>query len=642
MVIAFIAPFERISAAAQSIVDASKYPAKVYLGDLHQGVTAARQAISEGAKIIISRGGTAQLIRQELGVEVIEVEASMQRTLAYVFKETDPTSRIAITGFEPLINLVEPVCDILGRNYRSFELKEKMSLRKQLERVIKWSPDVVIGDAIAFHWATSNGLNAYLIESSMETIVDAFERAMLVYKNLGRYILAEEKLATVLNCTREGAVLINGDGNIEEINRQGCDILSQSRDSLLGTAFSDYFDSPELSKAFRKKTTSRSMIVNYRDDKLALDHIAVSSNSFTGNSSVILFQPVQKLQDAGNVIRKKLADSGFYAKYTFDDIIFRSQTMQQLVAVAMQYSQTDSNIMIVGETGTGKELLAQSIHNAGPLAGGPFVAVNSAALPGSLLESELFGYAPGAFTGASRSGKIGLFELAHEGTLFLDELTEMDFFLQSKLLRALQTREIMRVGDNKVIPINVRVIATTNTKPLEEIQQGRLRADLFYRLNVLDLKIPPLRERDGDPELLFSHFLEKKCSQRGIVSPVIPPRMLAQLQHYAWPGNVRELENLAEKYATLHTLPQFDDPLMASVPDLVAKPDDEDSLTGATLAEFISAKVSAVFRSEDGNVTKTAQRLAVDRNTVKRWLDRGSNRGHRGNSSTADPPMDGH
>ena len=620
MIIAFIAPFERISIAAQSIVDASNYPAKVYLGDLHQGVKAARQAIAEGAKIIISRGGTARLIRQELDVDVIEVEASIQRTLAFVYKETTPATRIAITGFRQLIDLVEPVCDILGRTFRSFELRERGGFQTQMDRVSKWHPDVVVGDAVAVQWARSKNVETYLIESSMETIIDAFERAMLVYKNLSQYILAEEKLATVLNCTRDGAALINSDGRIEEINKQGCNILSKPREALLGARYADFFDSIELHAAFGKNVGAHNIIVNTQDDKLALDHIAVSSDSFAGSSSVILFQPVQKIQDTGNVIRKKLAESGFFARYKFDNIVHACPRMQKVVAVAKQYSGTDSNIMIVGETGTGKELFAQSIHNAGPLAKGPFVAVNCAALPGALLESELFGYAPGAFTGASKSGKIGLFELAHEGTLFLDELTEMDFFLQSKLLRALQTQEIMRVGGNRIIPIKVRIIATTNRVPLAEIKEGRLRADLFYRLNVLDLQIPPLRDREGDAELLFAHFLARKCEQRGMKMPDVPESVRRQFAGYAWPGNVRELENLAEKYATLQALPQFDLPLLPT-----SSPDEEADgalVSDATLEEFIAARVSRVHRLENGNVSRTAQRLGVDRNTVRRWLEK--------------------
>ena len=224
--------------------------------------------------------------------------------------------------------------------------------------------------------------------------------------------------------------------------------------------------------------------------------------------------------------------------------------------MAKQYSRTDSNIMIMGETGTGKELFAQSIHNAGPLADGPYVAVNCAALSGSLLECELFGYAPGAFTGALRTGKTGLFELANDGTLFIDELTEMDIFLQSKLLRALQTREIMKIGDNKVIPVKVRIIAATNKQPMKEVKKGKLRTDLYYRLNVLDLQIPPLREREGEADFLFAQFLEKISCKREQAVHQPSATLLDAINNYTWPGNVREIEKFAEKYITLQDFSQ--------------------------------------------------------------------------------------
>jgi transcriptional regulator with PAS, ATPase and Fis domain len=619
MSIAFIAPFERICIKAQSIIDTAHYPAKVYKGDLHQGVIAARQAMEEGAKIIISRGGTARMIRQQLDIDVIEVESSMLRTLAYIYKETTQTTRIGIAGFKQLINRIEPVCDILGRTYRSFELKGNTSFKQIMDTVAEWNPDIVIGDAVSFQWAESRGLNAYLIESSMETIVDAFERAMLVLKNLNRHISTEKKLAAVLDCTHDGTVLVSSDGRIEEINSQGCNILGHPKETLLGADFSTYFNGKELDSAVGKKQLARSIIINYRNEKLAVDHIAISSDELTDSSSVLLFQPVRKIQETGNAIRKKLTESGFYAKYTFSNIVFGCKKMQQVVTIARQYSRTAGNIMIEGETGTGKELFAQSIHNTGPLADGPFVALNCAALPGNLLESELFGYAPGAFTGALKSGKIGLFELAHKGTLFLDELTEMDIFLQSKLLRALQAREIMRIGDNKIIPIDVRIIATTNKKPLREIKKGRLRADLFYRLNVLDLYIPPLRERNGDIEMLFSHFLKERCRQQDVAGPKISSRMVKQLRRHSWPGNVRELENFTEKYAILHELPRLEIPLTALTPEIPATSNDN-----GTLEEIISAKVYEVYKRENLNISKTAQRLSIDRNTVKRWLDKGS------------------
>lgn len=614
MDIAFIAPFERIRIKAQSIIDTSNYPARTYLGDLHKGVECARQAIRDGAKIIISRGGTARMIRQQLDVEVIEIEGSIYRTLAFLYEDTSQHTKIAIVGFKRLMNIVEPICDILGRTYQSFEIKDSTSFSDVIRAVKRWQPDIVIGDAVSFHWAKDRGLNAYLIESSMETIVDAFERAMLVVNNLKRHISNEKRLSAVLNCTKEGAILVDIEGNIVEVNRQGCNIFEASRSDLIGQPYSKYFISKELSTALEKKLEARNIIVNYRGKKLAIDHIAISSDDAMNSSAVVLFQPIDRIQETGNAIRKKLVDTGFYAKYTFSDIWHKCDRMKNLVEMARQYSSTDSNIMIMGETGTGKELFAQSIHNAGPLARGPFVAVNCAALSGTLLESELFGYAPGAFTGALRSGKTGLFELANDGTLFLDELTEMDIFLQSKILRALQTREIMKIGDNKVIPIKVRIIAATNKRPMEEVKNGKLRTDLFYRLNVLDLQIPPLRERVGEAEFLFSRFLEKISRKRKQAAHQPSAGLLDAVNKYEWLGNVRELENFAEKYVTLQNFSQIGSLHAALLPnDAVAS-------ESATLNDIICNEVLKVFKLENGNVSRTAQRLAIDRNTVKRWL----------------------
>jgi transcriptional regulator with PAS, ATPase and Fis domain len=295
--------------------------------------------------------------------------------------------------------------------------------------------------------------------------------------------------------------------------------------------------------------------------------------------------------------------------------------MRSLIKAAREYSGTECNIMIQGETGTGKELFAQSIHNAGPRAAGPFVAVNCAALPGALLESELFGYAPGAFTGALRSGKTGLFELAHNGTLFLDEITELDVFLQARLLRVLQAKEIMRVGDSRVIPLDVRVIAATNRNPQQEVRLGRMRADLFFRLNVLDIAVPPLRERREDIAPLFRYYLGHYGKKYGRTPRAPSRRMLDALENRAWPGNVRELENLAEKYVTLGGLPLED-----LLPD-TASCAPSSGPESETLDSAVSRHIHETLRREGGNIARTAARLAVDRNTVKRWL---AKEGHPG------------
>lgn len=248
---------------------------------------------------------------------------------------------------------------------------------------------------------------------------------------------------------------------------------------------------------------------------------------------------------------QKKRGKNFTAHYHFSDILTEDIQMQVVRSQAGIYAQTDSTVLIQGESGTGKELFAQSIHNGSSRKDGPFVAVNCAAIPVALLESELFGYEKGAFTGANKEGKAGFFEMAQMGTLFLDEIGEITPEIQTRLLRVLQEKEIMRVGGNRIIPVNVRIICATNRNLREEVKKGNFREDLYYRLNVLELSIPPLRERPGDIRLLAEHFSRKyRCSGKDIRG------LVPLLEKHQWPGNVRELQNIVERYCTLLPLRQ--------------------------------------------------------------------------------------
>ena len=257
------------------------------------------------------------------------------------------------------------------------------------------------------------------------------------------------------------------------------------------------------------------------------------------------------LQDyARSQAKSGARQGGFTAKYTFKDILCQSPEMSQLIDTARQIAAVDDTVMIYGESGTGKELLAQSIHNASPRRRAPFIAINCAALPDTLLESELFGYEPGSFTGASSRGRKGLFELAMHGTVLLDEIGEISPKFQASFLRALQERQIIRVGGKELIDIDVRFITATNRDLRQQVREGAFRSDLFYRLNVFPLSIPPLRRRKEDIEALLRHFLHEDYRS-------ITPREFALLDRYAWPGNVRELENACTFYRTMHRFPDY-------------------------------------------------------------------------------------
>jgi len=356
---------------------------------------------------------------------------------------------------------------------------------------------------------------------------------------------------------------------------------------------------------------------------LSVDCIPITpSDELSG--VVVNFRDITRIQQMEAQIRKKLSAMGLNAKYTFSDVRYRSSSMGKTVRMAEMYAEVSSNIILVGETGTGKELLAQSIHNASPRRSNSFVAVNCAALSENLLESELFGYEEGSFTGAAKGGKVGLFEIAHNGTLFLDEISEIPITFQSKLLRVLQEREVRRVGASKVVSVDVRVITATNRDLKEMIAEGTFRQDLYYRLNTLELHIPPLRKRPEDIEVLLEHYMQKYAAKFGIQTKSIDSDAMELLKKHTFDGNIRELRNLAERlnvtvsgtrvtYGSVYSALYPGEAGYASKTTHSLK-----NMGGLTDREDILKMLEAC----SNNRSEAARRLGIDRTTLWRKLKR--------------------
>lgn len=257
-------------------------------------------------------------------------------------------------------------------------------------------------------------------------------------------------------------------------------------------AYKGLFPDIDFDSVIRDKQKILSEVCRFGGKQVLVNCVPVAGDS-EEFGCVLTFQGTEQIQAEEGKLRKRMHSDGFTAKYDFSHILYRDSCMEAVISQAVKFSYSDSNILIYGETGTGKELFAQSIHNSSRRRKGPFVAINCAALPENLLESELFGYVEGAFTGASKGGKMGFFEIAHKGTIFLDEIGDISPKLQSRLLRVIQEREIIRLGNDTVIPIDVRVICATNRNLKKEVARGSFREDLLYRLDVLELNLPPLR-----------------------------------------------------------------------------------------------------------------------------------------------------
>lgn len=350
------------------------------------------------------------------------------------------------------------------------------------------------------------------------------------YKNL---TVENDELKSIIGLSKNGMILVSNEGNIKVCNESIKNILD-IKDDIVGLNIDDINDN-EVAKVLKLKNP-KDEVVKFKDKYITVNkHIINSFGKEIGRYFCI--HEITYIKKLEQNLSKMLRGKGQVARYTFDDIKTNSINMENTKNLAKKISKSDYTVLITGESGTGKELLAQSIHNESNRCNQPFIAINCAAMPENLLESELFGYEEGAFTGALKGGKKGLFEQAHNGTIFLDEIGDMPIYLQTKLLRVLQENQVMRVGGESVIDVDVRVIAATNRDLLNMIKEEKFRADLYYRINVLPIHIPPLRERKEDINMMLKHFIDKDIKINEDVTNII--------NSYNWPGNIRELRNVA-------------------------------------------------------------------------------------------------
>jgi sigma-54 dependent transcriptional regulator, acetoin dehydrogenase operon transcriptional activator AcoR len=349
--------------------------------------------------------------------------------------------------------------------------------------------------------------------------------------------LKNVQLNSVLNLSREGILVLSPRRRIVHYNQALATMLGLPRDV---TGASEEVLAPEIRAVLGQKT-GQEWLLDYRGRSLVVTRQAIEQFGET-TGYCFNFQEVSYLRQLEQNLNRKLLEKGLTARYRFPEVLARSPRMKKCVELAKRIAQSDLTVLIMGESGTGKELLAQSIHNASARKSFPFVAVNCAAMPESLLESELFGYEGGSFTGALREGKVGLFEQANNGTVFLDELADMPVVLQAKLLRVLQERQITRLGSQRVISVNLRVLAATNQNLQQRVRDGQFRKDLYYRLNAVTLVVPPLRERREDIFPLVQSVLVEQNREDLTFAPDAEDLLLS----YSWPGNVRELKNVAQ------------------------------------------------------------------------------------------------
>ena len=517
----------------------------------NEALAAAEELIRAGAQALITLGGSFHDLQDSnIPVPLVALTIGAQDILPELSGVIDRYEAIWLVLSE-WVNFDYDRCRALLPEkvhcFRYSPVEEMLEFMKNLE-----APErtLIIGGGFTLTPAAARGFDAIQLRSSPDSLRESYENALHILRERDKEAAKAQQFATILANVEDGVVVLDTKSRVTLCNRKAEELLEQPYHALAGRELCQSLPQfAAVQKAYSQGKRSE-QLVQAGSHTLSVKAAPVTdlAGDVPVGGTLLTLRDVTKIQELEKNLRFQLSKRGLTAKYHFDDILTREDSMRRLIQWAQDCAGSDNTVMIYGESGTGKELFAQSIHNASARRDCPFVAVNCAALTESLLESELFGYEAGAFTGARKEGRAGLFELAHRGTLFLDEVNSMSLSTQTKILRVIEQKEVMRLGSDYIIPLDVRIITAANENLVQMVRRDAFRRDLFFRLNVLEVRIPPLNQRPRDILYLFRHFIAQLQGR-----PLREVRLTLELEQallaHNWWGNVRELRNAAQRYA---------------------------------------------------------------------------------------------
>ncbi|HYW03642.1 MAG TPA: propionate catabolism operon regulatory protein PrpR [Gammaproteobacteria bacterium] len=600
-------------------------------------VDIARELVERGeVDVFLSAGANGTYLKDTFTVPVVRVPVTGVDLMRALIKARRLSDQIAVVTFRQTNSELDEIKQLLNLDIEQRSYTTIDDAREAFRELASRGYKVIVGSSLVTELAERQGLIgilAYSPNSVRQAIDDAIDIAHIRAAEERR----AERVNIILRHLSEGVLAVDDEERVQLVNPAMESLTGLSTDALEGRRLSELAPSLGLAGTIRQGQASLEKIERFGSRTLVTNRIPIKDNDLVCGA-VLTVQDTSMIERVDRNIRSRNRRRNLSARYSLDDIIGASPAMRQVTALCARYADTNATVLITGETGTGKEIFAQGIHNASSRRDAPFVAVNCAAIPDSLLESELFGYEEGAFTGSRRGGQSGLFELAHTGTIFLDEIAEMPVALQTRLLRVLQEKEVVPLGRGDPIPIDVRVIAATNRDLRESMESGALRSDLYYRLNILRIHLPALSERGEDVLDLARRHLAVTLAGLGSTRDAGPliERIAPFLRRYGWPGNVREMENVIERLAVMYAhgdemLRDTEAQLRAMVPEFFATPaepgreaDHPDSLKAFVEQNEYSRIVDMVAQC-NGNISEAARRLKLSRTTLWRKLRR-----HRG------------
>jgi propionate catabolism operon transcriptional regulator len=629
----------RLRAVFESVVPGFAEQAEIHVFDkgFEEALQMERELVRSGERVdvFVAAGANAAYLRDRALVPVSFVTGTAADILHALTEARKISERVGVVTHGATLGGLEEFATLheLALEQRTYVTPEEA--RVAIAELAGLGIEVIVGSGQVCDLADKQGLRSVFLFAG-DSVRDAIERALSIARGVRIHEARRERLDNVLAHLEDGIAAVDMEERIEWINPAFERILGVTAIDVVGKKLSTVAPDLSLVRVLETGCAELEGVQKLGNRTLVVNRTPVRSHGVQ-TGAIVTCQDSTTILRLDRGIRSQYRQRRFVARYQLSGVIGVSPAMKRARALAERYARTDATVLVTGETGTGKEVIAQGIHNASTRRDRPFVAMNCAAFPETLLESELFGYEEGAFTGSRRGGRAGLFEAAHTGTIFLDEVGDVPLSLQTRLLRVLQERQVLRLGSNDPTPVDVRVIAATNRDLRAAVEDGLFRADLFYRLNILPLHLPPLRERLDDVVVLAADLLHRALLRLGAAGlqaklvSLLEPRLKA----YAWPGNVRELENVIERVAVFFAdrdaaAPPGDEDLRAVLPELFAAPREPAALEGETAAGKASfresrdahdkAVIRRVLEECGGNQTEAARRLGIGRSTLWRKL----------------------
>lgn len=634
--ICLIAPTDHLAAQARMIIAQKKLPIGVYTAALDQAVELARGLMKQGAWLFISRKGTRDLLELKLRTTVVNIPLVASDYIPAIQRAQTQQGIIAFFSAEEANDELLTICYLMNIKARNYQFSDNESCRQCVALAIAEGSVMGIGGSVSGQYAKEAGLPYILVESSDSSLIQALETACQMRRlhkeeeqKREQLEIRLERYENILNYTHDAILVVDEEGRIEVTNKVAKRMLRHIKFPVEGRPVEEVIPGSGMGKVLQTGKLEEDQLINVGGTMVSSNQVPIIVNQKV-KGVVATFRDVKSLQTAEQSIRIKLHEKGLTAKYHFSDIVGSSEVLADVKELAQDFADSQFTVMLYGETGTGKEMFAQSMHHASPRQNGPFVAVNCTALSKSLLEAELFGYVEGAFTGAKKGGKPGLFEIAHGGTIFLDEIGKLPFEFQAQFLRVLQEKEVRRVGGEYVIPVDIRVIGATNSNLLELVEEGSFRRDLYYRLNVLNLTVPPLRERGNDYLQIAESIYRKARPEYSAKEQEDFFAIMRRYEDYEWPGNVRELNNMVERICLLQKKGTPGQKILLALQMMggyggmpSAAPALPDQI--GSLKEWEETQIRDLLIRNGGNVSRTAQELKISRSTLYRKLKQSEN-----------------